>query len=177
MNVRVFTLRFASLHDGFDDTALREFVRDKEIHSVREHFFTRNDAPYLAVLVTYSEPAVPIPAERRTSDRPPRDESWRQLLTKQTEPLFESLRSWRSARAKSEGIPPYVIFTNRQLAEIVSSRPASLAALSEVEGVGRAKCELYGLAVLGLLGPPVDAVPAVATADPQPAAGEEPSGE
>jgi superfamily II DNA helicase RecQ len=153
-------------------------VRDKEIHSVREHFFTRNDAPYLAVLVTYSEPAVPIPAERRTPDRPPRDESWRQLLTKETEPLFESLRSWRSARAKSEGIPPYVIFTNRQLAEIVASRPASLAALSEVDGVGRAKCEQYGLAVLGLLGPAhAEEAQVVATAETPPAAEGDRGGE
>ena len=38
MQTRVITLRFNELVDGFDDTPLRGFIRDKVIVSVNEHF-------------------------------------------------------------------------------------------------------------------------------------------
>lgn len=52
MMVRITTLPFDPVVSGFDDTPLRDFPRDKEVHAVREYFFVRHDAPYLAVLGT-----------------------------------------------------------------------------------------------------------------------------
>jgi len=54
MLARVITLRFDCVIGGFDDTPLRDFLKDKEVLSLRDHFFIKNDVPYLAVLVTYS---------------------------------------------------------------------------------------------------------------------------
>jgi len=50
MLVRVFTLKFDPIVGGFDDSGLQEFVRDKEVLSIRDHFFTRDETPYLIVL-------------------------------------------------------------------------------------------------------------------------------
>ena len=36
--------------------------------------------------------------------------------------LYTELKKWRNARAEKEGIPPYIIFTNQQLKEIIISR-------------------------------------------------------
>jgi ATP-dependent DNA helicase RecQ len=65
--------------------------------------------------------------------------------------LFETLRQWRRAEADERGVPPYVIFSDRTLKEIVRARPASLTELREVYGVGDAKLEAFGSAVLALL--------------------------
>lgn len=177
MMVRVITLRFSATHDGFDDTPLVEFVRGKEVLGVREYFFERNEAPYLAMVVTYAPPPLVQPAPERNRDKKG-DDSWRSLLTREDEPIFESLRDWRGGRSKAEGVPPYVLFTNRQLAEIAHSRPASLAALARIEGIGQAKCTKYGRAVLGVLGvePPIEA-PAEDTPEPAADAEEAPDGE
>jgi ATP-dependent DNA helicase RecQ len=64
------------------------------------------------------------------------------------QPLFEALRSWRGRAAKAQGVPPYVIFHDRTLAEIAALRPASRAALERISGVGESKLARYGEAVL-----------------------------
>jgi ATP-dependent DNA helicase RecQ len=45
-------------------------------------------------------------------------------------------------------VPPYVIFHDKTLAEIARSRPGSMADLAAIAGVGPAKLERYGAAVL-----------------------------
>ncbi len=64
------------------------------------------------------------------------------------QPLFEALRAWRSGEAKSQHVPPYVIFHDRTLAEIASVKPGSRAALERINGVGEGKLARYGAAVL-----------------------------
>jgi DNA helicase-2/ATP-dependent DNA helicase PcrA len=66
-------------------------------------------------------------------------------------PGFEPLRAWRKTRAQSDGVPAFVVFTNRALEAIASRRPGSLAELAEVRGVGPQKLERYGEEVLGVL--------------------------
>lgn len=145
----MITLKFNSTLNGFDDEPLREFIKDKEVHSIRDHFFTRNDAPYLALIVTYSMPAMPAVEQTRTDGK--RDQPWRELIDEKDAPLFNSLRDWRNERAKKEGLSPYIIFTNRQLAAIVAARPQSLTKLAEIEGIGKVKTEKYGKDILKML--------------------------
>jgi hypothetical protein len=38
------------LLDGFDDAPLRELVKDKEVIAIRDHFFIKDEVPYLAVM-------------------------------------------------------------------------------------------------------------------------------
>jgi ATP-dependent DNA helicase RecQ len=64
------------------------------------------------------------------------------------EPLFEALRAWRREEAVRQDLPPYVIFHDRTLAEIARHRPPDRAALLAIDGVGHAKLERYGEAVL-----------------------------
>ena len=67
-------------------------------------------------------------------------------------PLFEALRAWRAAEAKTQHVPPYVIFHDRTLVEIASVKPGSRAALARLNGVGEAKLAHYGEAVLEVVG-------------------------
>jgi ATP-dependent DNA helicase RecQ len=66
--------------------------------------------------------------------------------------LFEALRAWRAAEAKTQRIPPYVIFHDAVLRDIAAVRPADLDELAQIKGVGASKLQRYGAAVLGLLG-------------------------
>jgi len=62
--------------------------------------------------------------------------------------LFDALRAWRRQTAADQGVPPYVIFHDRTLGEIASFRPATLGDLAGIGGVGQAKLDHYGQAVL-----------------------------
>ncbi len=64
---------------------------------------------------------------------------------------FEALRSWRSESARAQGVPAYVVFHDSTLRAIALRAPGDLAALSGIEGVGVAKLERYGGAILQVL--------------------------
>jgi len=66
-------------------------------------------------------------------------------------PVFNRLREWRGERCKAEGIPPYVICNNRQLAEVIRRRPSKLSELAEVDGFGEAKLKKYGADLLAII--------------------------
>ena len=53
MKLKVFTLRFSGSPEGFDDRPLQEFIADKEVIEFSEHFFTRDNTPYLTILIAY----------------------------------------------------------------------------------------------------------------------------
>jgi ATP-dependent DNA helicase RecQ len=73
------------------------------------------------------------------------------------EALWQALRALRLDLARAQGMPPYVIFHDTTLVEMVRRRPGDLAELSRIPGVGHSKLDRYGtrfLAVIALYGKP-----------------------
>ncbi|MCK9897178.1 DNA helicase RecQ [Frankia sp. AgB32] len=66
-------------------------------------------------------------------------------------PVFEALRAWRATSAKEQGVPAYVIFHDATLREIATQRPAALADLAGINGVGENKLAKYGQQILDVL--------------------------
>ncbi len=75
----------------------------------------------------------------------------RQELSSPDQRLFEALRAWRMEEAKEQNKPPYVIFHDATLRDMASLRPRTLQALSTINGIGEAKLEHYGKAVLAII--------------------------
>ena len=67
------------------------------------------------------------------------------------DPLLAALKTWRREQARDQGVPPYVVFHDRTLVELTAARPHSLAELGGVSGIGSAKLERYGEALLAVL--------------------------
>ncbi|EAQ74591.1 ATP-dependent DNA helicase RecQ [Synechococcus sp. WH 5701] len=65
--------------------------------------------------------------------------------------LMTALKDWRRAQAREQGVPPYVVFHDRTLAELAARRPVRLADLGQVSGIGAAKLDRYGEAVLAVI--------------------------
>jgi ATP-dependent DNA helicase RecQ len=65
--------------------------------------------------------------------------------------LFQALRSKRMELAKAQGVPPYVIFQDKQLVAMVLQQPGSLSEFATLSGVGQAKLERYGSAFLDVI--------------------------
>ncbi len=72
-------------------------------------------------------------------------------LAPEAEAVFERLRAWRTSVAKELGMPPYVIFHDATLRLIAAAQPSTLGELRQVNGVGDAKLDKYGQAVLDVL--------------------------
>jgi DNA helicase II / ATP-dependent DNA helicase PcrA len=72
-------------------------------------------------------------------------------LTEADEPLLERLIDWRRERARTDGVPAYVVADNKTLAAIASQRPTDATALLGVPGIGQRKIAIYGEEILGLV--------------------------
>jgi ATP-dependent DNA helicase RecQ len=68
---------------------------------------------------------------------------------------LDRLKRWRLETARSAGVPAYVVFHDSTLSAIAVARPASLAELLRVPGVGDSKLRKYGEEVLELMRAPL----------------------
>lgn len=186
MRVQLFTFRYSATLGGFDDRPLTHFTRDKELLSLREHFFSVNDVPHLLCVVTWQDAVVTNPGVSSAQGQPPAPDRSRQPipapasdkprqskrsaapdptegLDERQRVLFNTLRGWRAEQAREDGVPPYLIFTNKHLVELVTTLPDSLTALGNLHGVGPGKVKRHGeqvLKMLGTLPPPTEVEPA-----------------
>ncbi len=65
--------------------------------------------------------------------------------------LLQRLKDWRREQAREQAVPPYVVFHDRTLVELAARRPLQIAELAAISGIGAAKLERYGSALLSLL--------------------------
>src|SRR4051794_40473802 len=79
---------------------------------------------------------------------PKRTRTSRKRFDGPPDPLFDALREARRKLATESGVPAYVVFHDSTLREIAAARPATLAELAQVNGVGQAKLARYGDAML-----------------------------
>ncbi len=63
----------------------------------------------------------------------------------------DALRAWRIEQARRRGVPPYVILHDRTLDAIASSLPGSRDELRGMPGIGPAKLDAFGAAILDLV--------------------------
>jgi ATP-dependent DNA helicase RecQ len=69
----------------------------------------------------------------------------------QNDSLFDALRAWRMDIAKTQAVPPYVIFHDTVLRDIAAVRPATRGELAEIKGVGASKLDRYAGDVLDIV--------------------------
>jgi hypothetical protein len=71
-----------------------------------------------------------------------------------SEVLAAMLREWRTAEAKRLRVPAFVVLHDRTLRAVALARPASVAQLLAIDGIGPAKAERFGVAILKLCAEP-----------------------
>jgi len=68
------------------------------------------------------------------------------------EDLFEALREVRTKLARVQGVPPYIVFSDRTLREMARDVPRTAEALRDITGVGEHKLAQYGPEFLDAIG-------------------------
>jgi ATP-dependent DNA helicase RecQ len=88
------------------------------------------------------------PAKRKTS-KAERGSRMREAFAGANEdPLWQALKAKRMELAREQGVPPYVIFHDSTLLEILNHKPQTLDEMGRISGVGQAKLAKYGDAFL-----------------------------
>ncbi|MGI9213756.1 MAG: DNA helicase RecQ, partial [Methylococcaceae bacterium] len=88
--------------------------------------------------------------ESRTRATRPQDKPL-SLSNPEQYPLWEALRELRKRIAEEQGVPPYVIFHDSVLMDMLQFRPVSLMHLGHLSGVGQRKLERYGQVFLDVI--------------------------
>jgi ATP-dependent DNA helicase RecQ len=98
---------------------------------------------------------VPKP-KRKTSLPEPADKSWRARVPAPAPAAYdpgvaEYLREWRRSMAREQKVPAYIVLHDSTLEELCRRRPATLAELRQVPGIGERKADVYGAEILQAL--------------------------
>jgi len=80
--------------------------------------------------------------------------------------LWAALRARRLELARSQGVPPYVVFHDATLAAMVERLPQTLAELAHISGVGERKLAAYGEDFLKVISAHTDGLVMDATTEP-----------
>ncbi|MDD5058697.1 MAG: RecQ family ATP-dependent DNA helicase [Sideroxydans sp.] len=82
---------------------------------------------------------------KRTSSKAERSSRLREAFAgANEEPLWQALKAKRTELAREQGVPPYVIFHDSTLLEILNRKPQTLHEMGQISGVGQAKLAKYG---------------------------------
>lgn len=124
---------------------LNRFLAGHRVAHVEKVFVTNGDDSVWSFCISYEPSTETGNAARRGKI------DYREVLPEPEFQLYARLRSLRKTLAAEEGVPPYALFNNQQLAEMVTNRVDSIAGLREISGVGDARIEKYGEAFIQLL--------------------------
>ena len=65
--------------------------------------------------------------------------------------MWEALRRRRRELAAEQGVPPYAIFHDATLMELIAQRPQTLREMARISGIGGRKLAAYGEIFLELI--------------------------
>ncbi len=149
MKLKIFTLRLNPSTGLFDEGELAKFQLGKDVIDVSEHFLVHEKTPTLLLVLRYRE--LPDNGGGTRSSPEAARKDWRAELDAPGQKIYDEFRLWRGRKAKHDGLPPYLILNNRELAELVMKRPANISQLREIEGIGEAKAKRWGEEMLAIL--------------------------
>jgi len=105
--------------------------------------------------VLRGEQTLELRRDRKPPKKPKTKSERREILLDPVDlPLWEALRTRRRELAEEQGVPPYVVFHDSTLLQMVQHRPSTLEQMLELEGVGEKKLERYGREFLEMLQDP-----------------------
>jgi ATP-dependent DNA helicase RecQ len=111
-----------------------------------------------AVMKAERPPRLSLPVEHGPglTSRPPRGGARKpargdEELPPEDAPLFEELRRVRLELAREDGVPPFVVASDRTLRDVARLRPRSLEDLQRAFGIGAARAARYGESLLGVV--------------------------
>jgi hypothetical protein len=136
---------------------MNAFLGSHRVLGVERHLVADGAQSVWAICVSYTDATSHHTAVHDTTNPgrsgPGRKErvDYKEVLGELELATFAQLREWRKRTADHDGIPPYAVFTNEQLAEIARRPVQTFAGLAAIDGVGAARVEIYGQSVLEIL--------------------------
>jgi superfamily II DNA helicase RecQ len=149
MQLRFFTIPLLGGEVAAEE--LNRFLASHRILAVDRHLAQDSGVSIWAVCVSYEPAGESRAGDSRSASGRRGKVDYREVLSEADFTVYARLRTLRKEIADSEGVPVYSLFTNEQLAEMITRRVSSATALREISGIGEARVQKYGEAFLSAL--------------------------
>ncbi len=134
----------AVLDPASDEEKLNQFLASHQIFSIDKHLTQVEQNTYWVFAISYGD------SHHTSASRQPAVD-YKEVLNEDDFTRFVQLRELRNKLAKQEGRPAYAIFTNEQLANLVTRRVITRSGMAEIEGIGDTRIERYADQFLAVL--------------------------
>jgi len=162
--LRIITIPFDPRTGVFDDEGLREYLADREVLRYEPGFCVQEGRPMWSVFLetrplqgASSSVAKQegTPGGNGNSEKQRTEKAAFLRLLKELDEVerarYDRLLDWRREEARREGVPPYVLLTNRQALDVARRSPRTLEGLGKVKGIGRKRIDRHGKAILEVI--------------------------
>lgn len=146
MRITTFKIRLNDDFQAQDKLQLNEFLQNNHILQTTSQF-VHDKEHYWSILLKYTEKNMLVSEPNSKKYESPEDD----ILNADEAKILESLKLWRSERAKEDNLPVYMIATNSELFSIAKFKPAKKEELIELKGFGEKKIAKYGDDILEIL--------------------------
>lgn len=143
MKYKFFTIPVKDAESA--EQELNRFCAVTRIATVEKEFIANGDKSFWAFCISYLENSGVQASGRKYKV------DYREILDDKDFAIFARLRTIRKELAEKEGVPAYAIFTNEQLAAMVTNRVTDTAALRAIPGSSKARLQKYGKSFLEVL--------------------------
>ena len=130
------------------ESDLNAFLKTVQVITLHRDLICQEDRFYWAIAVEYTTGRT---QGARGGEPGKKKIDYKEVLSPEDFSIFVKLRDWRKEMAVREAVPLYTVFMNDQLAAMVQKKITTKAGLKQIEGVGDARVEKYGDAVLAIL--------------------------
>lgn len=148
MAFRFFTIPITA--DDGPTGALNAFLRSHRIIKIDRQWVDDGTSSLWALCVEYLDGANTADSVERSGVVRAKID-YKEVLSESEFALFAKFRDIRKAIAQAQAVPVYTIFTNEQLAQMVSSKATTRAALAKIDGLGESRLDKYGQKMLDIL--------------------------
>ncbi|WHF51715.1 HRDC domain-containing protein [Chryseobacterium gotjawalense] len=146
MKIQIFKIRLSDEFIYNDQKRLDRFLQQNNILKY-ETAFVKDEESYWSVVLYFEELELQInePKSERYSVEKEVELSIDEIK------ILDSLKLWRSEKAKDQKLPVYFIATNKELFSIAKYKPAKKEELLDIKGFGKHKIENYGQEIIEIL--------------------------
>ncbi|OIP32485.1 MAG: hypothetical protein AUK47_20395 [Deltaproteobacteria bacterium CG2_30_63_29] len=153
--IKLLTVPFEVQAGFFDDEAVRGYLASRVLLRCKAAFFESEGRAYWTLFLEtrMAQGAVATGPAGEHVDQGKRA-AFDVLLGELDENerhRYERLLAWRRDAAMKEGVPPYVLFGNREALELSRRNPTTLSGLEQVRGMGARRVKRHGKAILETL--------------------------
>lgn len=145
MKVKIFKIRLSDEFIYADQMLLDRFLQENNILKY-ETAFVKEDESYWSVVLYFEESKIQV-----NEAKPEKYNALEEDLSQDEIKIMDSLKLWRSEKAKEKSLPVYLIATNKELFSIAKYKPAKKEELLDIKGFGKYKIENYGEEIIEIL--------------------------